>query len=312
MRAPPPALALALALACGPAEPVDTAATSTSESTSTDSATTSTSTSTTDSSSGSGSGSGATLTTAATTAPDSTTGALDTCDPDPCTADPPDECDGDILHTYGESTCTAHHGIAMCTFDVVDIDCAADGLTCEKGACRGLATPAAGEVIFVELMIDPETLSDFKAEWFELRSLADAPRNLSGCVLADAGVNGDEHIIVTDEPLLIGPGELLVMAKTADPAENGGIEGVAYAFGDAFSLTNTGDTAILRCGDVVIDALTYAPKTWPFDAGVSMSLDPVAWTAEANDFADNWCAAVDTYAPMNLGTPGVDNPPCSP
>ena len=71
---------------------------------------------------------------------------------DPSSTDPPfmviaapspDECDGDILHTYGESTCTAHHGIAMCTFDVVDIDCAADGLTCEKGACRATSSASS-------------------------------------------------------------------------------------------------------------------------------------------------------------------------
>ena len=67
---------------------------------------------------------------------------------------------------------------------------------------------------------------------------------------------------------------------------------------------------ILQCGHVVVDALVYEPKVWPFDVGVAMALDPGHEDAGENDDPAAWCLATDEFFAENFGTPGVANPPC--
>lgn len=210
-----------------------------------------------------------TTTSTSTTTDEGTTEPVDPCDPDPCAA--PQRC--------------------------------------QDGACLDPEPPGAGQVLVVEMMIDPH-LSDYDAEWFELLNVSQDYLDLDGCRLADLGVNGNDHPIDAGGPLVLGPGERMVMAKTADPAVNGGIEGVAYAFAQEFSLTNTGDAFILRCDDVDVDVVEFEPMTWPYDTGVGMQLDPGQADALANDAPAAWCAALGEYFPMHTGSPGAPNPPC--
>lgn len=180
---------------------------------------------------------------------------------------------------------------------------------CVDGVCVDPGRPGEGQVIVVEMMIDP-LLSDFDAEWFELKNVSDEHLDLDGCRLVDLGVDGDDLLLDNGDPLVIAPGERMVMAKTADSAVNGGLQDVAYEFGQGFSLTNTGDVFILRCDGVDVDVVEYAPMAWPVAVGVAMQLDPGQEDAAANDAAASWCAATEVYAPMHTGTPGAANPPC--
>lgn len=180
---------------------------------------------------------------------------------------------------------------------------------CVDGVCVEPGRPGEGQVIVVEMMIDP-LLSDFDAEWFELKNVSDEHLDLDGCRLVDLGVDGDDLLLDNGDPLVIAPGERMVMAKTADSAVNGGLQDVAYEFGQGFSLTNTGDVFILRCDGVDVDVVEYAPMIWPVAVGVAMQLDPGQEDAAANDAAASWCAATEVYAPMHTGTPGAANPPC--
>ncbi|WAS98068.1 hypothetical protein [Nannocystis punicea] len=207
--------------------------------------------------------------TTSTTTGDGTTAPIDPCDPDPCAA--------------------PQH--------------------CQDGQCLDPEPPGEGQVIVVEMMIDPQ-LSDFDAEWFELLNVSDDDLDLDGCHLADLGVNDDDHPIDAGGPLVLGPGERMVMAKTVDSAVNGGLEGVAYAFAQGFSLTNTGDAFILRCGDVDVDVVEFEPMTWPYDTGVAIQLDPGQEEALANDVPGAWCAATAEYFSLHTGSPGAANPPC--
>lgn len=244
--------------------------------------------------------------TAAETTSSSTTGVVDPCDPDPCDAPGP-YCEGNVQVTP-KVACEPDGEGFVCTSDEVTMDCGE--LACLDGACAPPLMPVAGEVIFVEMMQDPDKLSDFDAEWFELKNLGPLPVDLDGCRLADLGVNMDDHVLDAGGPLVILPGALMVMAKTVDPAKNGGIEGVAYGFGDAFSLTNTGDAAILRCDDVDVDVVSYESDGWPFGVGVAMGLDPALEDATMNDLAASWCAAKVEYTAGNTGSPGEPNPSC--
>jgi len=181
---------------------------------------------------------------------------------------------------------------------------------CLDGACLDPDKPGQGQVIVVEMMIDPAQLSDYDAEWFELKNVSDEHLDLDGCRLVDLGVNDNDHPIDAGAPLVIAPGARMVMAKTTVAADNGGIEGVAYGFAQEFSLSNTGDALILRCNDVDVDVVEFEPMGWPYAPGVAIQLDPAQEDALANDDAGSWCAATEEYVAMNTGTPGAANPPC--
>jgi hypothetical protein len=269
------------------------------------------SSSTTDDATGTDSESAGSSTT--TSSGGATTSQRDPCDPNPCEHPPEPSCDGDVLiEAEDVGACISDDGLPTCEYATVETDCAQlDPLSlCIAGACVPIAAPAAGEVIFVEMLADPETLSDFDAEWIELKNVSDHPVDLEGCHLRDEGVNDDDHTIASGGPLVVMPGARTLLAKTDDPETNGGLTQVAYSFGGGFSLTNTGDEVVLQCGDVIVDALAYAPKTWPFDVGVAMALDPAHENAEENDDPTVWCAATDEFFPENFGTPGVANPSC--
>jgi hypothetical protein len=172
----------------------------------------------------------------------------------------------------------------------------------------GVRRPMVGEVIFTELMPNPDMIVDTAGEWVELKNLSKDTLDIGGCHLKDAGTNGDDHTINV-ATLTMLPDAVIVMAKTDDPAQNGGIQGVAYAFAGGFALTNTGDEVILECDGVVIDSVVYTDM-WPFTKGAAMQLASGKLTAMANDVQTNWCTATATYAPSELGTPGTTGNQC--
>ncbi|MBL8973718.1 MAG: lamin tail domain-containing protein [Myxococcales bacterium] len=253
-------------------------------------------------------------TTTTTTSSSSSTGEpVDPCTPTPCLDPPPATCNGTVvMGSEPEGVCSVEADQPVCDYAPTATDCAAREpiAACIAGACAPPVKPEVGAVIFVELMIDPVGLSDFDAEWVELKNVGEQPVDINGCRLVDLVVNQNDHLIDVGGPLILAPGALMVLAKKIDPQVNGNIPGVADEFGEDFSLTNTGDTAILRCGDQDIDTVKFAPDTWPYDVGVGMALNPTAESAADNDDPKAWCAATNKYFGMNTGTPGLANPPC--
>ena len=247
-------------------------------------------------------------------APNPACPVVNACEPNPCNAPPAAECaDGDTRRTYqGPGACVAEGPVARCTYAFVDADCPA-GQLCTNGVCAppGLAGPAAGEVIFTEVMADPHfDLADATAEWLELTNVSNEVRTLEGCVVSDVGAATNLGAIV------LPPGQAVVLAINVNPAVNGGLQS-PQALG--FGLSNGGERVALSCGGVVIDDLTFddvAP--WPTGAqAYSIGLDPTRYTAAANDQGGNWCLARAVYyddpdgpAGDNYGSPGGANPPC--
>lgn len=168
--------------------------------------------------------------------------------------------------------------------------------------------PVAGEVIFTELMPNPDAIADTAGEFLEVKNLSKDALDLGGCHLKDMGTNNDDYTINVPSLLML-PDAVLVMAKSADPNQNGGIQAVAHAFAGGFALTNTGDEVVLECDGVVIDTVVYT-SAWPFTKGVSMQLRSSKLTAADNDAPMNWCAATANYAPTELGTPGSTGSHC--
>ena len=235
------------------------------------------------------------------------------CDPNPCTEATAPECDADgvTLITYSApGTCSVDGVSAVCTFPSTTTDCSANGGTCSGGACVGGAPPPAeGEVIVTEIMYDTQDdLSESSAEWFELTNLAAGPRWLDGCVVKDESTSQ-----TTISGLLIPAGGTVVFARSA--TNNGGLT-PDHTF--SFALNNGNDTVGLICDDLVIDAVSYDEGAgWPIAVAHSISLDPSAFGAAANDDPASWCLGQDLYytgieTPVgdHYGSPGVENPSC--
>ena len=124
-------------------------------------------------------------------------------------------------------------------------------------------------------------------------------------MLRDDGVNS--HVIT--ETLFVAPGDILVLGRSINPATNGGLSG-DYAY-DGFSLSNGSDEVIIECLGIQIDEVAYDNgSTFPDPTGASMSLDPAAFSAIANDAGANWCTGSTPYGAGDLGSPGVINPSC--
>jgi hypothetical protein len=164
------------------------------------------------------------------------------------------------------------------------------------------AEPVTG-VIITEIMQNPQAVADSAGEWLELHNANSAPVDLHGCILRDDGTNS--HAIGSNGPLVIGPGEYLVLGRSVDPAQNGGVP-VAYTY-DGFLLVNSADEVVLECNGQEVDRVNYDDgTTFPNPVGASMQLvDP----GLDNNVGSNWCEAMTPWpgAAGDRGTPGSIN-----
>lgn len=102
--------------------------------------------------------------------------------------------------------------------------------------CGGTGSGAddrLGQVIVTEFVPDPDGVEDSLGEWLELTNIGETDVDLTGWALADAGRN---YVAIPDGTL-IGAGETLVFARSADSTANGGVV-ADVALGDAFTLNN--------------------------------------------------------------------------
>ncbi len=158
----------------------------------------------------------------------------------------------------------------------------------------------AGQVVLTEIMANPAALRDDEGEWIELYNpSASQGFDLGGCTLDDGG--GTPRPIPA--PLRLAPGAYVTLARS--DAVGFRPNGVL-----SFSLGNGSDAVALGCDGVEIDRVAY-DGSFPLVSGASMSLDPAATDALANDMAGAWCAARVSYG-GDLGTPGEANPACDP
>jgi len=147
-----------------------------------------------------------------------------------------------------------------------------------------------------EIMPDPSAVPDRQGEWFELYNPGPLPVDLDGWVLRD--LDNDRHVI--RGPLVILPGEAVVLAREGGPAINGGLT-PDYVYGADLILANGADELLLvDPGGTVVDQVIY-DTSFPFARGVSMVLaDP----ALDNALAGSWRAATAFYNGVDRGTPG--------
>ncbi len=170
-----------------------------------------------------------------------------------------------------------------------------------------------GELVVTEIMANPATATDQDGEWFEVYNAADHELDLRGLVIVDDG--GNSHTVAAQ--VLVPVGAYAVLARLADPLENGGLE-PDYAYGSSITLGNTSDAVILRYDGLEIDAVRYdssagAPNRFPSPAnGHSIRLSGSgAPPSLDNSLGSNWCVELlATYSEGEYGTPGAANAAC--
>ena len=163
--------------------------------------------------------------------------------------------------------------------------------------------PAAGEVIFTEVMRNPAVVGDEQGEWFELYNTRFESIYLGDYPVSDTDVDPDTFTIEAD--LFIPAHGYLVFCAGAEDLSYVTSD-YLYSYAD-MALSNTGDELVLETSaSTEIDRIEY-DGTWPGGAGVSMELDPTTLSSGDNDDPANWHDAIDAYGGGDLGTPGAAN-----
>lgn len=168
-----------------------------------------------------------------------------------------------------------------------------------------------GDLVFSEMMVDPSVAEDEVGEWVELYNTSGAPIDIGGYSFRDDDV--DDYTLVG--PLLVAPGDYVVLCADLDLAINGGVPCDAPFVrdyrGGGLALANGEDELVLARPDgLEIDWLHY-DDTW-YTIGVALGLDPDELDDVVNDDPAYWCDQRTVTAPMTEpGTPGAPNDPCA-
>ena len=170
--------------------------------------------------------------------------------------------------------------------------------------CDGLAP---GDVVITEVHANPDG-SDGDGEYVELFNASGAPLSLDGFTLVASrsdGASPKAHRFIgasidTDDYFVVGNAPVDSIPAHLD-----------YSYGKALgSLRNSDANISMRCGEMLIDEMSYERTV----DGRALELDGrLAPDHGLNDEASHWCAAPEAAAEVlagNFGTPGAANSRC--
>ncbi|MEM9457142.1 MAG: hypothetical protein AAGF11_23390 [Myxococcota bacterium] len=177
-----------------------------------------------------------------------------------------------------------------------------DGMCLDAGVPRAVLVPTLGDLVITELMPNPDAVSDQNGEWFEV--LATANVDLNGLEYGDDPTNPDATLPAGGDCITVSAGQRVIMARNADPTQNGGLPPVVGTF--SFGLTNGGGTLFVGIGGAALDTITWSDSP----TGASWSLDSGSENPALNDDEGNFCAATEPYGDGDLGTPAAVGPAC--
>lgn len=187
-------------------------------------------------------------------------------------------------------------------------DAGPPGSTCidrVTGRARAVRVPEVGSLVLTELMADPTVVADGVGEWVEI--LATREVDLNGVTMMNE--SGASTPLDAALCLSLRTGSRAVLARSLDPALNGGLPAVLATF--SFNLANTAGARSLRLmrDGRVLDAISWSNAATP---GVSWQVDPASSDAQRNDLPGSFCAAPSSarYGLGDRGTPGLENRAC--
>jgi hypothetical protein len=167
-----------------------------------------------------------------------------------------------------------------------------------------------GELIFSEMMVNPESVEDEVGEWVELYNTGGRPIDITGYTFRDDDVDA----YVLDGPLLVEGYGYVVLCANLDITTNGGVPCDGFFLrtsdGGGLALANGEDELVLARPDgVEIDWLHY-DETW-YIPGIGLGLDPSRLEGGVNDDLAYWCNQSTVSGSMTEpATPGAPNDAC--
>lgn len=174
-----------------------------------------------------------------------------------------------------------------------------------------IPAPTLGELVITEVMRAPLDGAAPGRQWFEIVSVVDGERDLSGCTFADALGAG---LVVPDDQLLLAF-EPMVFAQEGDDQD--GLLGADMLYPTVADggpdLSEVGLLSFSCAGDLIdsVDLSVVAGTTaFPDELGRAMQLDSGATHATTNDSPGAWCSSFKLYGAAGYGSPGVGNHPC--
>lgn len=152
---------------------------------------------------------------------------------------------------------------------------------------------APGDLVVSEFLANPAAVSDTAGEWFELFNTTGSAIDLDGLGIADDGSNLD--VIDGGGPLIVPPGGYFLLARSGDPAVNGGVT-PDYVY-SGFSLSNGGDEILILQDGTEVFRLEYGG-----DFGVA------GISAELTALPDTYALTPGglTFGAGDAGTPGIE------
>lgn len=180
-----------------------------------------------------------------------------------------------------------------------------------------------GDLIFTEVMVDPNAVEDEFGEYVELYNTSGSTLDVANYSLHDDGV--DEWIF--DSSVLVASHSYVVICANLDPAVNGGVicdaafyrnpngtePAAGLGHGAGMAIANNDDELELTSPlGIDIDVFDYNDTTSdPIEPGMAFGLDPNMLDGVLNDDVAHWC--VQTTVPSGMtdaGTPGAVNDSC--
>lgn len=210
---------------------------------------------------------------------------------------------------FAEALSAGAHTITL-TAEDTDGELGSDTITVVVEDEPVIAEP--GDLVFSEMMVDPNIVEDEVGEWVELYNTSGSTIDLGGYAFRDDDV--DEWVL--QGPLVVAPHGYVVLCANLDPVTNGGVPCDGFflreSTGTGIALANGEDELVLTRPDgVEIDWLHY-DRDW-YESGIGLGLDPSRLTGGDNDDPVHWCDQVTVLPGVTEpGTPGVENDPCTP
>jgi len=213
--------------------------------------------------------------------------------------------------------------VPACGNGVVEgIEACDDGNVQSKDGCSATCTteiaPPAGTLILTEILYDSTSVGEPGGEWIEVYNPTSQDVDIDGASLRVGTTSVKTHVVDgKGKPVIVPKLGFLVIANSADPVVNGGLELPFYSHENAFSLSNTGTNISITLIGQQVDALNYkAVAPWAKAAGGSLQLDPTHYGPGKMDPVENdapaaWCASTTTFGMGDKGTPGAANLPCA-
>ena len=210
--------------------------------------------------------------------------------------------DGEDSDAYDGTDCddtdaTVYYDSGETAQDLADDDC--DGLYDEDFI-------KFGDLIVVELMMDPDAVDDEDGEWFEVYNASANDIEMQGWQVK--ANDGDEFDV--DASLVVAAGETVVLGNNADATQNGGVTVDFEYDGGDFSFDNGPDSVFLYLDETWLNRV-HLTGDWTVPTGASLNLDIDYHDTSYTNHEEYWCTSEDVFGTGDAGTPGEDNIECT-